>query len=43
MAKGERTWREYVMKDILNRRRRRKLQTAIKGGAPGSATEEAEG
>jgi len=43
MAKGERTWREYVMKDVLNWRRRRKLQRAIKDGAPGSETEEAEG
>ncbi len=26
MAKGDRTWREYIMKDIMNHRRRRKLQ-----------------
>jgi len=26
-AKGDRTWREYIMKDVLNQRRRQKLQT----------------
>jgi hypothetical protein len=25
MAKGDRTWREYIMKDVLNQYRRQKL------------------
>ncbi len=28
-AKGDRTWREYIMKDVLNQRRRQMLQTMI--------------
>jgi hypothetical protein len=26
MAKGDRTWREYIMKDVLNQHRRQALQ-----------------
>jgi hypothetical protein len=26
MAKGDRTWQEYIMKDVLNQRRRKELQ-----------------
>ena len=29
MAKGDRTWREYVMKDLLNQTKRRELQRII--------------
>jgi predicted CopG family antitoxin len=25
-AKGDRTWQEYIMKDVLNQRRRKELQ-----------------
>lgn len=28
-AKGDRTWRDYIMKDVMNQRRRRMLQTII--------------
>jgi len=29
MAKGDRTWQEYIMKDVLNQRRRQKLQVLV--------------
>lgn len=31
-AKGDRTWREYIMKDVMNHRRRRKLQKITNNG-----------
>jgi hypothetical protein len=31
MAKGDRTWQEYIMKDVLNQRRRQKLQILANG------------
>jgi hypothetical protein len=32
MAKGDRTWKEYIMKDVLNRGRRQQLQVLVNGG-----------
>ena len=29
MAKGDRTWREYIMKDLLNQAKRKELQRMI--------------
>lgn len=29
MAKGDRTWQEYIMKDVLNQRRRKELQVLV--------------
>jgi predicted transcriptional regulator len=31
MAKGDRTWREYIMKDVLNHKRRQQLQIMANG------------
>ena len=31
MAKGDRTWEEYIMKDVMNHRRRQKLQILANG------------
>ena len=36
MAKGDRTWQEYIMKDVLNQRRRQMMQTIIKNEEPRS-------
>jgi len=30
MAKGDRTWREYIMKDVLNQHRRQELLKGIR-------------
>jgi hypothetical protein len=32
MAKGDRTWEEYIMKDVLNHGRRQQLQILVNGG-----------
>lgn len=29
MAKGDRTWKEYIMKDVLNNCRRQQLQILV--------------
>jgi hypothetical protein len=31
-AKGDRTWREYIMKDVLNQLRREELLAVIQNG-----------
>lgn len=31
MAKGDRTWQEYIMKDVLNQERRKQLQVLANG------------
>ena len=30
-VKGDRTWREYIMKDVMNQSRRQQLQNMING------------